>query len=125
MKKLLMCMMVPVLLLGLAACRAQEKSAVMNGNVLVGDAGSGTDIRKLVYDQMDSKDRDRMREGWEEATVVSIVLTKGMAALSDPAFIGKEVFLVDFKVKTMSIPDNMVFYASKSDGRIIGIGLVD
>lgn len=125
MKKLWMCMMVPVLLLGLAACRAQEKPVVMDENVLVGEAGSGTDIRKLVYDQMDSKDRDRMREGWEEATVVSIVLTKGMAVLSDPAFIGKEVFLVDFKVKTMSIPDNMGFYASKSDGRIIGIGLVD
>lgn len=125
MKKLSMWMTVPVLLLGLAACRAQERPVVMNESMLLGDAGSAVDIRKTVYDQMEPKDQERMKEGWADASLDSVVLTEGMAVMSDPSYIGKEVYAVDYKVKTMSLPDNMVFYASKTDGKVIGIGLVD
>lgn len=125
MKKLVLGMSVLVLLLGLTACRVPEKATEGKENMLAGAVVPEVDIRKTVYDQMDPKDRNRMREGWEDARVTSIILTEGMAGMSDPSYIGKEVFVVDFRVKTMSIPDNMIFFASKSDGRIIGIGLVD
>lgn len=125
MKRLVLGMLVPVLLFGPAACRIAEKPAKGNESMLTGAVVPEVDIRKTVYDQMDEKDRKRMREGWEDARVTSIILTEGMAVMSDPSYIGKDVFVVDFRVKTMSIPDNMIFFASKSDGRIIGIGLVD
>ena len=125
MKKLLLGLFVPVLLFGLTACRIPDKAPEGKESTVTGAVVPEVDIRKTVYDQMEPKDRDRMRESWQDAKVTSIILTEGMAVKSDPSYIGKEVFVVDFRVRTMAIPDNMIFYASKSDGKIVGIGLVD
>lgn len=125
MKKQVLGMLIAVLVIGLPSCGLRGKPEEGKQSALTGAVVPEVDIRKTVYDQMEQKDRDRMKEGWEEAEVTSLILTEGMAAMSDPAYIGKDVFLVDFRVKTMAIPDNMIFYASKPDGRIIGIGLVD
>jgi fructose-specific component phosphotransferase system IIB-like protein len=125
MKKLVLGMLITVLVLGLSSCGLRGKPAEEKQSTLPGAVVPEVDIRKTVYDQMDQKDRDRMREGWEEAEVTTVILREGMALMSDASYIGKEVFVVDFRVKTMAIPDNMIFYASKPDGRIVGIGLVD
>jgi hypothetical protein len=54
-----------------------------------------------------------------------MILTESMGIINDKSYIGKEVYLVDFQTKSISIPNNMIVYASLYDYKIVGYGIVE
>jgi len=54
-----------------------------------------------------------------------MTLTESMGIINDKSYIGKEVYLIDFQTKNMSMPNNMLVYAALDDYKIVGYGLVE
>ena len=107
------------LLLGLTAC-SQEQTAKENPkrNSTVPKTElvvEKKDVRKAVWEQLSSGDKSRIKGTWKDATYTKMVLRDK----------GQEVYLVDFKMHTKHIPNNMIIYADINTFKIIGHGITD
>jgi hypothetical protein len=77
------------------------------------------------WDQLTSKDKERVEGNWQASKSNRIILTETMGNINDKSYIGKEVYLIDFKTKSISVPNNMIVFASLNDYKIIGGGYAD
>ena len=48
-----------------------------------------------------------------------------MGIINDKSYVGKEVYLVDFPTKSISMPNNTIFIVSKDTHKLIGAGYVE
>lgn len=83
------------------------------------------DIREAVWNQMPSEDKELVQGTWQDSKVQKITLKKSMGTITDKTYIGEEVYLVDFKIKSIGIPNNIGFFASINNHKIIGFGYTD
>jgi len=86
---------------------------------------SEKDIRQTAYDQLATKDKERIAGSWEDSKVSEIILKESMGSIHDKSYIGKKVYLVDFPVKSEPSTNNMIVYLGMDNNKIIGYGYVD
>lgn len=85
-----------VILFGLTACLNQKDNGYVQSQH---KAKAGEDIREKVWNQLEKGKKDQIKGTWSDGTVRKITLTNQMGRIVDKAFIGKEVYLVDFTTK--------------------------
>lgn len=83
------------------------------------------DIREIAYKQLTVSDKDKIVGSWQDAKSYKITLKEGMGIISDKSYIGKEVYLIDFQIKTKTLPNNMIVYLSIDNYKLLGYGIVD
>lgn len=83
------------------------------------------DIREIAYNQLNSKDKERIKGTWKDSKLTKITLKEGMGNIIDKSYMGKEVYLVDFPTKGGGVQSNMVVYLSIDSNKLLGYGFVD
>lgn len=88
------------------------------------------DIREIAYNQLTPEDKVRISGTWESGTLSTIMFSTIMLqGCMDTAvaysFIGKEVYMIDFPTKDISVPNNMIVYLNMINNKLIGFGIVD
>ncbi|MDR7071674.1 hypothetical protein [Fictibacillus barbaricus] len=83
------------------------------------------DVREEVWNQLSTEDKKRVIGSWKDAKIRKIMLSQSMGNINDKNEIGHEVYVIDFQVKSNSIPNNMVVYADLEGHKLIGHGYVD
>ena len=83
-----------------------------------------SDVRQVVWEQLTPEDKERVQGNWQSSKSNKIILTESMGNINDKSYIGKEVYLIDFKTKSISI-SNMIVFASLDNYIIVGYGYVD
>jgi hypothetical protein len=120
-----------VLAFVLSGCSTQKESnnvkEIPKSDVTLQEQSNITkrDVREVVWDQLTSKDKERVEGNWQASKSNKMILTESMGIINDKSYIGKEVYLVDFQTKSISIPNNMIVYASLYDYKIVGYGIVE
>ena len=61
----------------------------------------------------------------KDSKLSKITLHEGMGKINNISYIGKEVYLIDFPIKSNSMPTNMIVYLSMDNHKLIGYGYVD
>ena len=131
MKKLGIVFATFVLALVVSGCSTQKESnnvkEIPKSDVTLQEQSNITkrDVREVVWDQLTSKDKERLEGDWQASTSNKITLTENMGIINDKSYIGKKVYLIEFKTKSISVPNNMIVYASLDDYKIVGYGYVD
>jgi hypothetical protein len=84
------------------------------------------DVREVVWNQLPTSDKERIKGTWKDAKVVSKgVLTKDMAiGVDDKSYIGKNVYSIVFPTTFIGQPNFMLVYADAETYSFIGKGLV-
>lgn len=117
------------------ACSNQKKSNSEGVNKLIEitekEASENTtkkdkqDIRELAYNQLTKEDKERISGTWEDSTYSKITLKEGMGTTETDTYIGKEVYIIDFPTKDISLPNNMIVYLEMDNNKLIGYGIVE
>ncbi|WML44634.1 hypothetical protein [Neobacillus sp. PS3-40] len=82
------------------------------------------DVREAVWNQLQDKVKEQIEGSWKDATVQKLTLHEGMGNIKDKAFIGKEVYLVDFPTGSAVLGGIGVF-ADINSHHVIGFGYRD
>ncbi|WP_051317181.1 hypothetical protein [Ectobacillus panaciterrae] len=122
MKKGVLFAVLAVLMLGIVACATSSTSTAS-----VSQNNETKDVREAIWNQLSSRDKERIAGTWKDATVSTVTLTKQTAKhpSTDKSYIGKEVYMVDFKIKKIQCPNNIAFYADKKTFKLIGMGITE
>lgn len=132
LKKGILFVVLTVLMLGIVACSNEDEKKTSNtltppsNTASISKNNKTKDVREAIWNQLSSKDKERIAGTWKDATVGTVTLSKGMASHpnTDKSYIGKEVYIVDFKIKKIRYPDNIGFYADKETFKLIGYGMM-
>ena len=84
-----------------------------------------TDVREEVWNELSSKDRERIKGTWQDSILSQKVLHENMGIINDRPYIGREVYVIEFNTKNISVPRNFIVFASVDNHKIIGVGYVD
>jgi hypothetical protein len=83
------------------------------------------DVREEVWNQLSAEDKKRIVGTWKDAKISKITLSQSMGNINAKNEIGKQVYLIDFQIKSHTIPNNMIVYADLEGHKLIGHGYVD
>jgi len=83
------------------------------------------DIREIAFNQLTPENKARISGTWESGTLSTIMLQGCMDTSVAYYFIGKEVYMIDFPTKDISVPNNMIVYLNMINNKLIGFGIVD
>jgi hypothetical protein len=119
MKKINFFIIVLVFFIGLLSTSSSIKKESVS--VIVNEQ----DIREIAFNQLSSKDKDRVLRSWENSKVSKITLKENMGNINDNSYIGKEVYLIDIPTQSISIPNNMIVYVSMDNHKLLGYGYVE
>ena len=126
MKKIILPIISSVLSLWLfTACSSPKEVNIITNKEPISKTVMEQDIRELTYNQLTSKDKQRVSETWKGSKLSKITLHEGMGKINNISYIGKEVYLIDFPIKSNSMPTNMIVYLSMDNHKLIGYGYVD
>lgn len=125
MKKFILIIFSLILFIGLIACSNKKESNSITvkeqSNIIVKER----DVREIVWNQLTSKNKDRVKGSWRYGKLSKITLNENMGIINDKSYIGKEVYVIDFPTKNISMPNNMIVFASSDNYKIIGYGYVE
>ena len=125
MKKFTLFIISLTLSLGLVTGCSSTKTKVVNNKEQVSTSKEAQDIRETAYNQLSTKDKERIAGTWKDGKLSKVVLKEGMGVVKDKTCIGKEVYSIDFPTKTNAMPNNMIVFFSTDSIKFIGYGLVD
>jgi hypothetical protein len=124
LKKITLLILSSVISLGLfTGCSSTKSFPNITNETESNTATKNQDIREIAYNQLPSRDKEKIKGTWEDSRLSKITLEEGMGVVSDKSYIGKEVYLVDFPIETKAIPNNMVVYLSTDTNNFLGYGL--
>jgi len=123
MKKFILIIISTFLFLGLFGCSRQQKSN--NASIKQQSNVTVQDVREVVWNQLNTIDKKRIKGTWKDSKVRKITLKGNMGKLNDSSYIDKEVYIIDFQTNSNFIPNNMVVYASLDNYKLIGYGYVE
>ncbi|WP_461207154.1 M56 family metallopeptidase [Clostridium sp. DL1XJH146] len=86
---------------------------------------SEQDIIKIVFDQLTAEEQESIKDLWQDASLQKVILAGDMGRIKDEAYIGKEVYLINFTTNNKFEPNNMVVYASIDEYKLVGYGYVE
>lgn len=116
MKKLATIMLAMVLLIGLLRCSNQKQITNSKSQT------EKIDVREAVWNQLTPKEKKQVRT-WQDSKIEKVFLDEGSAIFCDKSYIGKEVYLIEFKVTDKTAPQSiLVKYASMDNHKLIGFG---
>ena len=130
MKKIILLSMFSVLTLVGIGCSNQSNAVVNNqqNNIDVKELSVDEDVRKDVWGQLPSDQKDFIDGTWEDGTISKVNLTDSMLA-NQPnevnSKVGEEVYAIEFPTESASSIDNLIVYADIENHKYIGNGLVD
>ncbi|WP_160680570.1 hypothetical protein [Clostridium sp. C8-1-8] len=125
MKKITLFIISLTLSLGLITGCSYTKTKVVTKSEPVNTSKQEQDIREKAYNQLSTKDKERIAGTWKDGKLSKVVLKEGMGNLKDKSYIGKEVYSIDFPTKSNAMPNNMIVFFSTDNIKFIGYGLVD
>lgn len=125
MKKITIFTVSLVLALGLITGCSTAKTKVLPDKEPIGVTAKEQDIRETAYNQLSSKDKERIEGTWIDGKLSKDILKEGMGGIIDKSYIGKEVYFLDFPTKSNAKPNNMIVFFSIDNIKFIGYGLVD
>lgn len=84
------------------------------------------DVREAVWEQLSQTQQDSVEGTWEDFKVSKITLNENMMSqVDDKSYEGKEVYLIDIPISSLSVPNSRVVYADIDTYDYIGDGVVD
>lgn len=83
------------------------------------------DIREKVWEQLSKTDQDRINGTWSDGAIMKRVLKEGMGSVKDSSYFGREIYIIDFPIKSTTSLKNMVVFADLHTQKIIGYGYLD
>jgi hypothetical protein len=83
------------------------------------------DIRGNVWEQLSKTDQDRINGTWSDGAIMKRVLKEGMGSVKDSSYFGREIYILDFPVKSITSLKKMVVFADLHTREIIGYGYLD
>ncbi len=120
------------ILLGLFACSNQNEQAKHNDNQFIisnneeANEEINNDVREVVWKQLSSEQKEWIDGTWKDGKVSKVTLNENyVRQVGNKSYEGKEVYLIDFPIKSKSIPNNMIVYADVNNFDYIGNGFVD
>lgn len=114
-----------VLSLGLfTACSSPKEVDIIPNKEPISSTVKEQDIREVAYNQLTSKDKERVLETWKDSKLSKITLHEGMGRINNISYIGKEVYLIDFPAKG-GVQSNIIVYLGMDNNKLIGYGYVD
>lgn len=126
MKKINSLIISLVLSLGLVtACSNTKEANTISNKAPVGTTVKEQNIREEAFNQLISKDKERIDGTWKDSKLSKITLKEGMGNITDKSYIGKEVYLIDFPTQSKSEPNNMIVYLSIDSKKLLGYGYID
>lgn len=127
MKKVVIIIFSCILLMGLLDCLPQEKLHKVEEKEISSVAVKEKDVRELVWNQLSTRDKERIKGTWQEAQLKKIALRDySMGKIGIKSNItGEEVYLVDFQTKDNIEPNNIPVLASIEDYKIIGYAYIE
>ena len=124
MNNRLLLLLIFFLLLGVSACSSTETTAPKE-NSRKAEEVTERDVRESVWNQLSVSNKNRIDGSWIDAKVSKLTLKPGMGKIDKGEYIGKEVYIVDFPIKSITSNNNMLFYASVENQELIGQGYTD
>lgn len=125
MKNVYLLIISSVLSLGLfTACSSPKELNIITTKEPISTTVKEQDIRELAYNQLNSKDKERIAGTWKYSKLFKIILRENMGNILDKSYIGKEVYLIDFPTND-SVQSNMILYLCIDNNKFIGYGYVD
>lgn len=126
MKKIVLLIISAFLTLGLfTACSSEKATSNTTNNEQVSSTVKEKDPREIAFNQLNSNDKERIGANWKDSKLSKITLKENMGNIKDKAYIGKEVYLIDFPTQSKSVPNNIIVYLSIDNNKLIGYGYVD
>jgi hypothetical protein len=83
------------------------------------------DIREKVWEQLSKTDQDRINGTWSDGAIMKRVLNEGMGIVKDSSYFGREIYIIDFPIKSTTSLNNMLIFADLHNQKIIGYGYLD
>ena len=128
MKKIALLAFLMFVLLGLFGCSNQNSQLSNNTdpNIAKNQAQDSNkkDVREVIWNRLSAQQKEFIDGTWEDAWVAKVILNQNMMSLvEDKSYVGKEVYIIDFPMKTST--GNMIIYADTTTFKYIGNGLVD
>ncbi|WP_043932213.1 hypothetical protein [Bacillus sp. EB01] len=124
MKNRILSLLIFSFLIGLSACSGTDNTAPKE-NSKKAEEVTKRDVRESVWNQLSVSNKDRIDGSWKDAKVSKLTLKPGMGKIDKGEYIGKEVYIVDFPIKSTTSNNNMLFYASIENQELIGQGYTD
>lgn len=119
MKKIILLIFSSVFLVGLIVACSNPKESIKLTTV------TEQDVREIAINQLTSENKEIIAGTWQDSKLSKIALNEGMGNVNDKSYIGKEVYLIDFPTKSISIPNNIIVYIGIDNNKLIGYGFVD
>jgi hypothetical protein len=123
-----------ILVLGLVACSDEVVEVSESSTKVISveakepfeeKATEQKDIREKVWEQLSKTDQDRINGTWSDGAIMKRVLREGMGNVKDSSYYGREIFIIDFPIKSTTSLRNMVVFADLHTQKIIGYGYLD
>lgn len=123
-----------ILVLGLVACSNEvAKVSESSTKVIAVEAKAPfkekqtlqKDIREKVWEQLSKPDQERINGTWSDGAIFKRVLEEGMGTVKDSRYVGREVYIIDFPIKSTTSLRNLVVFVDLHTQKIIGYGYLD
>ena len=125
MKRIILLILSTTLILGLFTACSSPKESILTNNEPISTIVKEQDIREVAYNQLTSKDKERVAGNWKDSKLSKITLKKGIGNITDNSYIGKEVYLIDFTTKELSLNNNIIVFLGMDNNKLIGYGYID
>jgi len=89
------------------------------------------DVREVVWDQLTSEQKGQIKGTWKDGIVSKITMNEDAVLSIEGELVtgqfigGKEVYMIDFPTKSLSVPNNMLVVADIDTFDLIGLAPVD
>jgi hypothetical protein len=123
-----------ILVLGLVACSDEVVEVSESSTKVISveakepfeeKATEQKDIREKVWEQLSKTDQDRINGTWSDGAIMKRVLREGMGNVKDSSYFGREIFIIDFPIKSTTSLRILVVFADLHTQKIIGYGYLD
>lgn len=132
MKRIFACLLLFALSLGVfSACSGEQKSLpeskpAESVQSAASTASAVQDAREAAYNLLTAEQKQEVADLWKQAKASKVTLTQRTGTvITDPSYVGKEVYRIDFSTQRKSMPNNMIVYLSADGSKLVGLGLVD
>lgn len=109
-----------ILVLGLVACSNEVAEVSESSTKVIAVEAKAPfkekqtvqkDIREKVWEQLSKPDQERINGTWSDGAFMKRVLKEGMCTVKESSYFGREIYIIDFPVKSTTSLRNMVIFA--------------
>lgn len=125
MRKIILVILLLIVVTVPVACSNEKKEGEVKKVEQIKTVSAEVDIRRIAWEQLSTEDKKRIEGTWENSKVSKVILREDMGIIKDKSYIGKEVYIIDFKTNEKRIPNNMIVYLSVDSKKLQGYGYIE